>query len=77
MAAVRYDVIGAEGDWRVSRDRETPSEMSYATKEAAFEAAAGAAMLSLREGFDVTLTVRGREPGESALGNELPAAARQ
>jgi len=40
----------------------------YGTKEAAFEAAAAAASLAIREGHEVHLSVPGREGNEAALG---------
>lgn len=72
MAAV-YEVVGRENAWRVLHDGET--SLDYATKEAAFEAAVGAAMLSLRDGFDVMVTARG-SAGRSALGNETQPTGR-
>jgi|GEM_PF-4565054 uncharacterized protein (DUF58 family) len=38
-------------------------------KESAFESAAAAAALAIRQGHEVHLTVPGRQPGQSALGD--------
>jgi hypothetical protein len=62
-------------DYKIIRDREGwtvrhsgPNEGSYATKEAAFEAAVGAASSAIHNGRGITITVEGAAAGESNLG---------
>lgn len=67
MASVTYEITGTDGSWRVVQDGR-PGGLDYLTKEAAFEAAVGAAMLTIRDGLGVVVRVDGRAAGETALG---------
>lgn len=51
------DIVGSAGEWHV---RHNGSSNTYATKEAAFEAAVAAGSLALRQGHGVRLTVPGQ-----------------
>ena len=62
MGLARYAVIGIPGDWHVEHDGKVAH--TYATKEAAFEAAAVAASLALREGHEIIITAPGSKGGE-------------
>ncbi|WP_315700813.1 MULTISPECIES: hypothetical protein [unclassified Bradyrhizobium] len=66
MAVAEYAIVSVRDQWGVLHDGEIKGE--YATKEAAFETAAAAASLAIRQGHAVRLSVPGREAGESALG---------
>jgi len=48
MGLANYKVFGAPGEWHVEHDGKVAN--TYETKEAAFEAAAAAASLALRQG---------------------------
>ena len=48
MGLAAYDIVGDDGEWRVSHDGK--AEHVYQTKEFAFEAAAAAASLALCQG---------------------------
>ncbi|MDR6951672.1 hypothetical protein J2X65_001021 [Ancylobacter sp. 3268] len=61
-----YEIAGREGAWHVVYGGK--AGMTYATKEAAFEAAVAAASNALKDGNEVTVHVPARAPGESALG---------
>ena len=63
-----YRIYGSEADWHVEMNER--SGMSYASKEAAFEAAVAAASNAIRDGHEVIILVPGAEPGEAALGVE-------
>lgn len=68
-----YRIVGAEGDWRILHqlgDQAEESSMGYATKEAAFEAAVGAASNAVKAGYDVSILVAGARRGEAALGGD-------
>ncbi len=67
MGVAEYAIISVRDQWGVLHDGEIKGE--YATKEAAFETAAAAASLAIRQGHEVRLTVPGREAGDSALGH--------
>ena len=58
MGLASYDIIGSEGEWRVSHDGK--AENLYETKESAFEAAFAAASLALRQGHEVRITAPGQ-----------------
>jgi hypothetical protein len=67
MGFASYAVIAAGTGWTILHDGN--AEGDYATKEAAFESAAAAASLAIREGHEVHLSVPGREAGnKTALG---------
>lgn len=59
-------VRGGERGWVI--DHNGASEGDYATKEAAFEAAVGAASSAIHDGLGVTITVEPRAAGEGNLG---------
>jgi hypothetical protein len=63
-----YRIIpGGERGWII--DRNGAREGDYATKEAAFEAAVGAASSAIHQGLGVTITVEARGAGEANLGH--------
>lgn len=68
MGIAEYAIVSVRDQWGVLHDGEIKGE--YATKEAAFESAAAAASLAIRQGHAVQLTVPGRDAGEATLGNE-------
>jgi Uncharacterized protein conserved in bacteria (DUF2188) len=63
MGLAAYDVVGRDGAWHVEHDG--VSRNTYATKEAAFEAAVAAASLALRQGHAVRVTA---PESENAVG---------
>jgi hypothetical protein len=67
MGLAEYMIISKPEGWTVLHDGSTPN--SYATKEAAFEAAVAAASLAIRQGHEVHVSVPGRDAGNNtALG---------
>lgn len=66
MGLAQYAIVPVGSEWGVLHDGDVRSR--YGTKEAAFEAAAAAASLAIREGHEVHLSVPGREGNEAALG---------
>lgn len=60
MGLARYDIIERKPHWSVLHDNRVEGE--FLTKEAAFEAAASAASLAIRQGHEVQIAV----PGASA-----------
>jgi hypothetical protein len=66
MGLAHYRIFGAPGEWRVEHDGN--SENTYLTKEAAFEAAVGAASLALRQGHQVVVTAPGSDDNNAATG---------
>ena len=61
MGLARYAVVGSTGDWHVEHDGKIAH--TYATKESAFEAAAAAASLAMREGHEIIITAPGSDGG--------------
>ena len=61
MGLAQYSVVAVRNQWGVLHDGEISGE--YETKEAAFESAAAAASLAVRQGHEVHLSVPGREEG--------------
>ncbi len=59
MGLAQYSIVPVHNQWGVLHDGNVNSE--YATKEAAFEAAAAAASLAIREGHEVHVSVPGHE----------------
>lgn len=57
MAIASYEVVDSGAVWRVKHDGEPVG--SYPTKEVAFEAAVAAALLAVREGDEVQISVPG------------------
>ena len=65
MGLASYEIIGGGGEWRVRHDGK--ADNIYHTKESAFEAAAAAASLALRQGHEVRISA---PAGISATGAE-------
>jgi hypothetical protein len=61
-----YRIVRRNQDWAV--DHNGRREGHYSTKEAAFEAAIGAASNSIKDGFGITIEVPPRAAGEPSLG---------
>ena len=59
MGSAVYKIIPFEGGWGVAHDGATKGP--YASKEAAFEATAGAASIALRDGHSIEITAPGRD----------------
>ncbi|WP_407146875.1 hypothetical protein [Bradyrhizobium sp. ORS 86] len=70
MGLAQYAVVPVHNEWGVLHDGNLNG--GYATKEAAFEAAATAASLAIREGHEVHVSVPARQEGEAALGQPAP-----
>jgi hypothetical protein len=66
MSEASYRIVRKGMSWVV--DHDGALEGDYATKEAAFEAAAAAASTSIHDGHGIMITVPARAPGESNLG---------
>ena len=62
MGLAQYAIVAVGDQWGVLHDGDIGGE--YLTKEAAFEAAAAAASLAVRQGHEVHLSVPSREEGE-------------
>ena len=60
MGLAQYAIVPVRDQWGVLHDGNINGE--YATKESAFESAAAAAALAIRQGHEVHLSVPGREP---------------
>lgn len=65
MGLAQYAIVPLGEKWVVLHDGKT--NMEYLTKESAFEAAAAAASLAIREGHEVHVSVPARQGGEGAL----------
>jgi hypothetical protein len=65
MGLAQYSVVAVGKQWSVLHDGNVHGD--YSTKESAFESAAAAASLAIRQGHEVHLSVPGREEGEAAL----------
>lgn len=63
-----YKIVRQADGWAIDHDGKLMG--SYATKEAAFESAAGAASNSIKEGYGVTIEVPQRTEGEAAIGGK-------
>lgn len=68
MGLAQYAVVAVRDQWGVLHDGAISGE--YITKEAAFESAAAAASLAVRQGHEVHLSVPGREGGEFVRSKE-------
>jgi hypothetical protein len=67
MGRAIYNVVPHGDGWGVAHDGQVTGP--YATKEAAFEVATGAASNAIKEGHEVQVTVAGRDAAhKSALG---------
>ena len=62
MGMARYAISGEKGEWHVEHDGQVAH--TYETKEAAFEAAVGAASIAMRQGHEIAITA----PGANATG---------
>jgi phosphotransferase system HPr-like phosphotransfer protein len=60
MGLAQYAIIEVADHWSVLHDGNVHGE--YATKESAFESAASAASLAIKQGHEVHLSVPGNEP---------------
>jgi hypothetical protein len=67
MRQTRYAIKRDGSDWTIDHDGDVGG--NYATKEAAFEAAAAAASNAIKEGQGVVISVPAPVGNESALGN--------
>ncbi len=61
MGLAQYAIVPVGNHWTVLHDGNAKSE--YDTKEAAFESAAAAASLAIRQGHEVHLSVPGEAQG--------------
>lgn len=68
MGQASYRIVPHEDGWAIDHDGKLMGH--YATKEAAFESAAGAASNSIKEGYGIRIEVPQRAPGEAAIGGE-------
>ena len=66
MGLAQYAVVAIGKHWTVLHDGDAKSE--YDSKEAAFESAAAAASLAIRQGHEVHLSV----PGNGKTGSSEP-----
>jgi hypothetical protein len=66
MGIAAYEIVRSDTGWSVAHEGKTAG--SYATKEAAFEAAAAAASNAIKQGHEVKLTVPGAQGSEPTLG---------
>ena len=65
MGLAAYEIVPYETGWGVAHDRSVGGP--YATKEAAFEAAAAAASIAMREGHAIEISAPGREAESIAV----------
>jgi hypothetical protein len=61
MGIANYKIFGQPGEWHVEHDGKVAN--TYETKEAAFEAAAAAASIALRQGHEIMITAPGSKGG--------------
>jgi hypothetical protein len=54
MGLANYKIFGQPGEWHVEHDGKVAN--AYETKESAFEAAAAAASIALRQGHEIMIT---------------------
>ena len=67
MGQANYKVVEVKDGWGVEHDGKVAG--SYATKEAAFEAAVGPASNAIKDGHAVHISVAGSSGNEPALGH--------
>ena len=67
MQQTSYSIKRKGSSWTIDNDGDVGGE--YASKEAAFEAAAAAASNAIQDGLGIVISVPAPAPGESALGN--------
>jgi hypothetical protein len=65
MAVATYNIVRRGNSWSVDHDGKAEGE--YATKEAAFEAIAGAASNAIKDGLEIHIHIPGSDGGP-ALG---------
>lgn len=65
MGSAYYDIIGGGDQWSVRHDG--ADEGTYASKEAAFEAACAAATNAIKFGHEVRVTVPGQQSPDESL----------
>jgi hypothetical protein len=65
MGTATYKVVRGATGWALDHDGR--AEGDYATKEAAFEAAVGAASNAIKQGLGVSIVVPDQVKGEPAL----------
>ena len=70
MGLARYVILGTAGDWHVEHDGKIAN--TYATKESAFEAAAAAASIAMREGHEIIITAPGSVDGAESANGTAP-----
>jgi hypothetical protein len=68
MGFANYKVFGRPGEWHVEHDGKVGN--TYETKESAFEAAAAAASIALRQGHEIMITA----PGSAGAGETTTGA---
>jgi hypothetical protein len=61
MGFANYKIFGNPGEWHVEHDGQVAN--TYVTKESAFEAAAAAASIALRQGHEIMITAPGSDAG--------------
>ena len=66
MGLAQYAVVAVRNEWGVLHDGDIKG--TYATKESAFESAAAAASLAIRQGHEVHLSVPGHDRGRVGSG---------
>jgi hypothetical protein len=62
-----YKIAPSQGGWSISHNN-GENEGSYATREAAFEAACFAATNDIKTGAEISINVAPPRPGEAAIG---------
>jgi phosphotransferase system HPr-like phosphotransfer protein len=63
MGLAQYAIVAVGDHWSVLHDGNAHGD--YATKEAAFESAAAAATLAIKQGHEVHLSIPGNDPERS------------
>jgi hypothetical protein len=66
MAMAAYEIVRSDAGWGVAHQGRITG--SYATKEAAFEAAAAAASNAIKQGHELKVSVPGAQGREPTLG---------
>jgi hypothetical protein len=65
MGFANYKIFGSPGEWHVEHDGKVAN--TYAIKESAFEAAAAAASLALRQGHEIMITAPGSDHDQQTI----------
>lgn len=66
MGLAAYDIVRSGGGWTIRHDGQ--NEHLFETKEAAFEAAIGAATIALRQGHEIRISAPPRDAtGDAAM----------